>query len=94
MNNDFLNDKKSSHFLLNRKIVTKTMKEIIEISLMNTVPLSSLLEHGVKRNGTYWLCRVWASWYSWDCFTHAYESVLYNTVTYNFPPTHKPTLQR
>lgn len=25
-------------------------------------------------------------------FTHSYESVLYNAVMYNFPPTHKPTL--
>lgn len=27
-------------------------------------------------------------------FTYSYESVLYNIVTYNLPPTHKPTLQR
>lgn len=84
MNNDFLNDKKSFYFFLNSKIVIKIMKEIIEIFLMNIVLLSSLLEYGVKRNGIYWFCRVWAFWYFWDCFIYVYELVLYNIVIYNF----------
>lgn len=72
----------------------KSMKELIEISLMNAAPLSSLQEHGVKRITTH------TGFFKCGClvflgfFTHSYESVLYNTVTYNFPPTHKPTLHR
>lgn len=39
----------------------KAMKGIIKPSLMNAAPLISLLEHGVKRNDTYWLFQVWVS---------------------------------
>lgn len=79
------------HFL--KKHTHQGNEEITEICLMNSISLSRLLEHGIKRNSTYWLFLVWVSWYSQD-LSPTHESVLYNTVMYNFPPTHKPTLQR
>lgn len=75
-----------------QKDIHQTNEEIIEVCLMNTVPLSGLLERGIKKNSTYWLFLVWVSWYPQD-LSPTHESVLHNKVMYNFLPTHKPTLR-
>lgn len=81
MNNNFANDENKMSFyffFLNRKFALSHERKYSNF-LMNTVPLSSPLEHGVKRNGTYWLLQVWVSWYSWD-FSPTHMSQLYITL--------------
>lgn len=74
------------HFLKQQKILL-LLRQIKAVFL-----LMQALEHVVQRK--------LQSFFPWcgcpdilGILTYSCESVLYNTTTYNLPPTHKPTLQ-